>query len=1057
MANYLTCVKNIHSAVRNLIFQVEKTQEKNPFIPISILLPNANVIQDLRKELGNTLGVQLVQFYHLGQSILDQANLSIQELDDVAIRRLVRDLLFKLFKQGELSTFSKVYDKPGFTEVLINWIREMKSQGITPEQYADFSAISGNERDQQLATIYANYQDFMHKKQFSDADGLLWVAAEALEKDSGLFQTAGPLFVLGFDQFNPIQIRILQQLQGRFTALYFYLQWDASRPSFDPTLDRLTQTRNKILKNFAAQEIVLQVEAAQTPALLHLHDTLFQSGEKITADNQALKMVAAPSREAEVRFTLREVKLQLLDGVIPHDIAILAPDPDTYLPILRSIAEEYNLPVQCETPLVENPAIAALIRLLHLGPDFSWQATLDSLRSPYFHLPWLSLDQIDLIEQLSRERLVIFGRQQWADAFTPLVSPEQDRDDEDLASPGLAAQITTDQLTSLQAGLEAFFDHLTPEPSASYSQYTAWIQDALIGLVSDDENPDEEYIVKVTSLNMLGCTQSGPFPDRDLQALSLLVNALRKLLAASEIAATNQTISWETYRSELMEIIQQTRIPAEKEQLQVRFGRLEEGRARKAEILFVLGLSEGEFPSAPPIDVLYAPGERETHPLPLVRFSPTDEASLWWQVLGNVRRRVILTRPYIDENGAPWQASPYWEAVLDSFKDLSVDTIPINDYPKVDTASSLHELYSVLAYQGAHTVLDALGEMWDYVQHAYTVIQQRQNYRPPGEYEGVFQSLDLIDEVSGSFGEQHCWSASRLNRYANCPYGFFAEYVLQLSKRDEPQDGLDALQRGSLLHAVLEHFYRGLASSGLATTQTNREELMRRLDQSCKLVFAIAPGKFGFRTGLLWDYEQIELQRLLRSLIIWEIEQNGEQAIFLPYLQEAAFGFTKEFPPVELWVDEISFRFHGIIDRLDRDQHGNLRVVDYKSGSTTFSKNDLEKGLALQTALYALAAERNWLASDAQVKESCYLHIPSRKTSGRIVFDESVEENEQANSAFLAAAKGVQLVRRGVFPSVPGKSTSSAGGVACAANCDFSALCRVSREGIRKARQAGLA
>ena len=1055
MTARLTLVPDIHTAIQDLLLQVSEEKRSNPFAPVAILLPTARVTQDLRERLGDSLGVHLVQFYRLGQTILDEAGIPIQEMHDTAIRRLILTILLQMFSEGSLSSFAAVHNKPGFTEVLLSWVRELKSQGITPEEYAEFANQAGNERDRQLAQVYGRYQAFMHQRAYSDADGLLWVAAEALEQDANLLKSPGALFVVGFDQFTPVQLRILQQLQGRFSVLELYLAWDAGRSESDRTLTRLAQTRDAILRNLACQ--VRQIEAGQPqePGLAHLHKTLFLPGEKIAAEGEALKMVAAPSREAEVRYALRKVKHLLLAGVSASDVAILAPNPAIYLPLVRSVASEYGLPVEHEMPLVANPAIAALIRLLHLNPDFPWRATLDSLRSPYIRQNWLSLEQIDALDQLSREQLVIAGRDQWLAATTPLVTGLQDMDDEDIGKPALAAQTPAEDLLSLQAGLGAFFDHLTPPAIATYADYTAWIQAALVGLFSEEDSADAEDAEPVISLDMLACCQESPEPERDLEALALLMSALRRLLSAAEIALGDETVSWDAYRAELLDILQRMHLPAAPEQLQVRFGRLEEGRAREFQHLFVLGLSEGEFPARPAIDVLYAPLERRDHPLPLIRYTAADDASLWWQVLGNVSQRLTLLRPYIDDNGAPWQASPYWDAVLERFSDLPVETIKIAEHPTLEQAASLPEWLTALAYAGAQEAPNDLAGLWKYAQQAQVIMQQRQSYYPPGVYEGVFQSADLVCEIERRFGEEHCWSASRLNRYASCPFGFFAEVVLKLATRDEPQDGLDVMQRGSLLHAVLEHFYRNLAASNLETILPNLDEILNYLEQSCVAVFATAPRKFGFRAGALWDYEQQELRRMLRALVSSECEANGGRAAYQPYLLEAAFGFQNSAPALEIQLEDLKLKLRGFIDRIDQDVDGNLRVIDYKSGSTQYSKNDIEKGLALQTALYALAAERNWLAPEAQVKESFYLHIPSRKPSGRIAFHERVEANELVESALQQVARNVKQVRMGVFPSAPAKPAS--GGSLCRENCDFAPICRVSRESIRKARQAGLA
>jgi len=48
---------------------------------------------------------------------------------------------------------------------------------------------------------------------------------------------------------------------------------------------------------------------------------------------------------------------------------------------------------------------------------------------------------------------------------------------------------------------------------------------------------------------------------------------------------------------------------------------------------------------------------------------------------------------------------------------------------------------------------------------------------------------------------------------------------------------------------------------------------------------------------------------------------------------------------------------HGVIDRVDVDALGQLRVIDYKTGSSRLEMRDLEEGRRLQITVYGLAAE----------------------------------------------------------------------------------------------------
>ena len=1050
----LLLTPRISTALAHLVSRIAEAAGAPELIRLTVLLPTAGALHDLRRRLGDTMGVRMLQFYRLGVAVLDEAGIPVHEINDAAVRRLLRRILGELHDEERLPTFDPLFDKPGFVEVILDWVREMKSQGISPEQYADHARMSGDPRDSQLADIYTRYQDFMQRRSYSDADGLLWLTAEALEKDHDLFRCAGPLYVLGYDQFTPVQVRILQQLSGRFNPLNVYLLWDERRAAGSLALARLQQTRNALLDNIPFQVEALDEESSSSPALGNLHRALFESARPVPFKDEGISLIEAPSREAEVRRAVMEIKRLLLEGVAPPDIALLAPNLQVYLPIVRCVAAEYGVPIQHERPLTDNPAGAALLNLLALPPDFPWQGTFEALRSPYIRQAWLSEEQIELLARLGRERPVLSGLDHWRFAVQPLDFEGRDAEDEDLGPPPLVATLPPETLAAVGEGLLAFFDHLTPPESASYRDYTWWVQTALLGLFPETETPDDEAPQEVPTLDLQGRCRQSPFPRRDVQALSLAVSALRRLVAASRTVPTEEAVPWDTYREELVAMLRALHIPSDPLQAVVRFGRLEAGRARVVDHLFVLGLSKGEFPTPPPPDVLYAPDERENHPLPLMRYTPADYASLWWQVTGGARQRLTLLRPYIDDNGAPWEASPYWDAVRECFNDLEADRISIAVPPRPESAASSGELLVALAQLNSPEIPESLIGLWDYAREAERVMQQRQGYHEPDVYDGILQDNSLLEELARRFGPAHVWSASRLSRYANCPFGFFAGHVLRLEACIDPQEGLNAMQRGSILHGVLERLYQKLIDAGLQLIVPNQDAVLQYLEDSCAQVFPAAPQRYGFRPGALWVYEQQELQRMLRNLVIWECEQNKDAPRFEPYLLEAAFGIQGfDQPPLDINVDGVRFRLRGLIDRLDRDAGGNLRVLDYKSGSTKYTSSDFQKGLALQTALYALAAEKYWTAEGGRIAESSYWHIPIRDTSGELTFQGAVCEDADAGEVIRLAALMVERVRGGVFPSAPAKPVS--GAYSCRSSCDFAPVCRVSRQSIARARRGG--
>ncbi|HSH13627.1 MAG TPA: hypothetical protein VLA15_07755, partial [Desulfurivibrionaceae bacterium] len=218
-------VPAVRVAIAHAVEEARAAKQADPLAPITFLLPRREDAAPVRRALGDVMGVTMLQFYGLGERILDEAGSPVRELDDLAARRLVRQCLDDMAVANELSTFATVVDKPGFIRLLVAWLREMKAQAITPEMVTADADRSGRRRDRQLAGLYWRYQTFLIENDYSDGEGLLWLAAEELEDKPALLARLGSLHVIGFDRFSPVQERVLAALAGRIDSLTLYLLW----------------------------------------------------------------------------------------------------------------------------------------------------------------------------------------------------------------------------------------------------------------------------------------------------------------------------------------------------------------------------------------------------------------------------------------------------------------------------------------------------------------------------------------------------------------------------------------------------------------------------------------------------------------------------------------------------------------------------------------------------------------------------------------------------------------------------------------------------------------
>ncbi len=70
----------------------------------------------------------------------------------------------------------------------------------------------------ELGSLYREYQEHVIQAQLYDNEGIMWIAAECLQKDPALFTELRCLILDGFARLTPIQVEFLRRLAPRTRA-----------------------------------------------------------------------------------------------------------------------------------------------------------------------------------------------------------------------------------------------------------------------------------------------------------------------------------------------------------------------------------------------------------------------------------------------------------------------------------------------------------------------------------------------------------------------------------------------------------------------------------------------------------------------------------------------------------------------------------------------------------------------------------------------------------------------------------------------------------------------
>ena len=217
------------------------------------------------------------------------------------------------------------------------------------------------------------------------------------------------------------------------------------------------------------------------------------------------------------------------------------------------------------------------------------------------------------------------------------------------------------------------------------------------------------------------------------------------------------------------------------------------------------------------------------------------------------------------------------------------------------------------------------------------------------------QRLEQVEDDSGLIDwpqELPAGGAEILKRQAACAFQSFARKRLQLLDDREEVLGLDPIERGNLLHKVLERLWSPAADpSRLHTLEDLRKAIADQslttiveghIDQVCAEVFARELGPSASSDPWGAAYIAVEKARLLRLLLEWlECESARE-----PF---TVIDIERELKDVEVH----GLRFNLRIDRVDQLEDGTRLLVDYKTGKVSAAKWSGERPEEPQLPLYA--------------------------------------------------------------------------------------------------------
>src|SRR6266540_2325220 len=950
---------------------IAAARRSDPLAPVTVIVPSHAGGLQLRRRLAE-LGPFAAVFFEMLPRVAELlAAGDLAAAGRAPLARPIGDYVAEQVARESQGPLARVGERPGYARALRRIFRRLRRGGIRQSQEAGW-AHGG-----QVVEVLRLYDRFREKtaRFYDDEDLLEATAASVRASKAGPAQELGSVYVVPPGAQSAGAAELLEALRER-----------------------------------GQQHIVLDEPVCAPEA----------------------RFVLAPDPASEAREVAREVVSWLESGVALHELAVLHGADQSYRRLLREQFAAAGVPVVPlpGVPLTETRAGRGVLSLAQLPErEFSRNGAMEflSLAPLRGRLPTAegTIGAMPAAwDRISREAGITRGAMRWESTLTALI---RDREasiahhevDEDEARARVATY-ERDQARDLREVMAALIGRLEPLretlPADAFIEKFTKIVDEYFDPAA---NALEDVRDEISQLGTVGAV-GGEF------RLVTFAEALRANLEAAFVrpASLGNGIVVADYRT---------------------------AAGMRFERMVLYGACEGALPAGPGSDALIEDSVwsalREGHPF-------IEDAALRVQRAEDAVDRAVAAA---GEGEVVWSAPRHEPGGTREYypSPLMRRAAAARD-PSIRTASELrgHAAADGWLRRGESPLAAAV--RGPVVLPAEAALRWAIGRRRRGEWldpqDGHWPAVSMIrarrsrrftewDGNLAALGDdswlelQRKVSPTSLEKYAVCGFQYFAQALLRLRAVEEPEERemMDAAERGTLIHAVLQRFCttqleRGRPEPNEPWTQDDAALLMEYTEE------ALADAERRGLTGLdvFAGHEARTIKADLRRFL-------EEDSLFRRWTGGVPVKLEAAIPETEV----AGVRLRGQVDRVDATPDGKRAwVIDYKSGrikdyEQIKADNPLAGGKRLQLPAYLAAAPEGAEA------RAFYWFITQRGGFDKIGYEPSPAQAGAFERTLTAILAGI---RAGSFPAVPGDDEEFYGTFNNCRYCDYDRICSRRRD-----------
>lgn len=919
--------------------------------------------KDLLDAVGDKglLQARVLSFKRMAYSVFSEVGgLTRRHMNGAGKCMLVYRIMDKC--KGELKVFKRAVKMRGFVDTMSDTITELKEYGISPEDLMGASLVIDDDglKDKacDILRIYSAFESALHQN-YIDSDDDLILLSQSLDR-SRMFDGA-EVFVDGFSLLTPQQLRVIEGVARKAKRVNVTLCMDAAgsgKPDagaqlFSPSLD----IENRLLKMAAANNLALeepvflnresQGRFKNNVEIRHLERNIFSFPYRVYGKETGyIRLFTAVNRYSEVENTARGIiRLCRDEGFRFSDIAVIAGGVGEYEKLVGAIFPEYGIPyfLNRKRDISGNPLIVLVLSSLEIiSRRWPYESVFRYLKTGLLNFNEDEIDELEnyvLLSGIRGDRWT--NGSDWKywpqpiddDAKTALARINDIRNrvsapllefESRAAGGGKGRNLCTflfDFLSGLKVEerMESLIDQFKAEGDMDLAEEYGKVWNMLIGTLDQlvevlgDEDMTLDQFSKVLSIGFDECSIGLIPPSID----------------------------------------------------QVMFGSVERIKSHTVKALFIMGMNDRVFPAPLGDEGILSDSDREKlkrlglELAPGTRDLAFEEQFLVYTAFTRTSKYLYISFPIADSEGASLRPSNLIARIRKIFPKLSENS----NISQSGSDQENLELVSVPTPTFNHLVCEMrrrddgeeVNPLW---MDVYEWYMEHGKWRDRCQIarSGLSYHNDAAgispEKVRNLYGGDLSFSISRLEKYAECPFAYFAQYALRAKERKVYE--LSPPDIGSFIHMVLDSFSSRLDENGIGWRDLDKEWCENTVSEIVDSTVDEMSGSI-LSSSARYRYLKERLKRIILRAV-WLISRQIKNGGFEPKGHEITFANGGDYPPISIKLpsgERISLI--GRIDRMDtmEDEMGvYVRIIDYKTGMKDFNLSDVYNGLELQLLVY---------------------------------------------------------------------------------------------------------